>query len=63
MGKRNKHTAFMDSTFIKTLIQAFEIKRTPLPWNKAILAGVSAAFPAGIGLMLGDLQSGLAAGF
>ncbi|MBP2079447.1 FUSC family protein [Oceanobacillus polygoni] len=57
-----KHTTFKDSTFIKTLIQAFEIKRNPLPWNKAILAGVSAAFPAGVGLMLGDLQSGLAAG-
>ncbi|MCM3398194.1 hypothetical protein M3638_10200 [Oceanobacillus profundus] len=62
MGKRNKHTTFTDSTFLKTLIQAFEIKRNPLPWNKAILAGVSAAFPAWIGLMLGDLQSGLAAG-
>ncbi len=66
MGKGNKYAktiySFKDSTFIKTLIQAFEIKKTPLPWNKAILAGVSSAFPALVGLLLGDLQAGLAAG-
>ncbi len=43
------------------LKQAFEIKKNPFPWTKAISAGFCAALPALIGLSFGSLQNGLLA--
>lgn len=52
----------MNNKNIYTMIkQVFEIKKNPLPWTKAVSAGVSAALPAFIGLLFGNLQAGLLA--
>ncbi|HLR69399.1 FUSC family protein [Virgibacillus alimentarius] len=51
----------MTSLIYTNLKQAFEIKKNPLPWIKAISAGVAAALPAFIGLLFGQLQYGLLA--
>ncbi|MEK3889084.1 FUSC family protein [Bacillus sp. FSL K6-3431] len=42
--------------------QAFEMRKAPIPWIKAISAGVCAALPPLIGLLVGNLQYGLLAG-
>ncbi len=42
--------------------QAFKINKTPLPWTKAISAGICAAIPVLVGLTLGNFQYGLLAG-
>ncbi|PKR85437.1 FUSC family protein [Heyndrickxia camelliae] len=44
------------------LKQAFEVKKTPFPWTKAVSAGICTGLPAMIGLMLGNLHFGLIAG-
>jgi len=45
-----------------TIQQAFRINNTPLPWTKAIPAGICAGLPPLIGLLLGNFQYGLLAG-
>ncbi|WHY98416.1 FUSC family protein [Peribacillus simplex] len=45
-----------------TLKQAFEIKKNPFPWMKALSAGIAAALPVFIGLSFGNLAYGLLAG-
>ncbi|UJL46798.1 FUSC family protein [Virgibacillus sp. NKC19-16] len=49
-------------SFWVTIKQAFEIKKNPLPWSKAISAGFCMALPVLIGLLFGNLQNGLYAG-
>lgn len=44
------------------LKQAFEVKKTPFPWTKAISAGICMGLPAILGVMLGNLHAGLMAG-
>ncbi|MGZ9815768.1 FUSC family protein [Peribacillus simplex] len=45
-----------------TFKQAFEIKKNPFPWIKALSAGIAAALPVFIGLLFGNLAYGLLAG-
>ncbi|MGE7766369.1 FUSC family protein [Peribacillus sp. NPDC096540] len=45
-----------------TFKQAFEIKKNPFPWIKALSAGIAAALPVFIGLLLGNFEYGLLAG-
>ncbi|MGE7904423.1 FUSC family protein [Peribacillus sp. NPDC094092] len=45
-----------------TLKQAFEIKKNPFPWMKALSAGIAAALPVFIGLLFGNLAYGLLSG-
>lgn len=51
-----------DGMFSATVMQAFAIKKSPLPWEKAISAGVCAGLPVLVGLLLGNLPYGLIAG-
>ncbi|MFU2016954.1 FUSC family protein [Peribacillus butanolivorans] len=45
-----------------TFKQAFEIKKNPFPWIKALSAGIAAALPVFIGLLFGNFEYGLLAG-
>ncbi len=45
-----------------TFKQAFELKKNPFPWIKALSAGIAAALPVFIGLLFGNLAYGLLAG-
>lgn len=45
-----------------TIEQAFIINKKPLPWTKAISAGICSGIPPLIGLILGNLHYGLLAG-
>lgn len=45
-----------------TIQQAFKVNKIPLPWNKAVRAGICSGIPPLIGLILGNLQYGLLAG-
>jgi len=51
-----------ESSLSVALRQAFEVKKTPFPWTKAISAGICTGVPAMIGLILGNLHMGLIAG-
>jgi len=42
--------------------QAFKMNKNPLPWTKAINAGICSGVPPLIGLLLGNFQYGLLAG-
>ncbi|MFC2949325.1 FUSC family protein [Virgibacillus sediminis] len=48
-----------DHTFWTAVKQAFEIKKVPFPWIKAILAGICAGTPIFLGLLLGNFQYGM----
>ncbi|MDM5331911.1 FUSC family membrane protein [Ureibacillus composti] len=53
------------STTVKTpslLKQAMRVNRKPFPWTKAFCAGLAAALPVIIGLLLGYFEYGLIAG-
>ena len=51
------------SQFLKLAAQAFAInKQVPLPWTKALSAGVCSALPVLIGVLMGQVQYGLIAG-
>ncbi|MCK1981230.1 MULTISPECIES: FUSC family protein [Peribacillus] len=62
----NKHRSSSESlkldTIHTTFKQAFEIKKNPFPWIKALSAGIAAALPVFIGLLFGNLSYGLLAG-
>lgn len=62
----NKHRSSSESLKLDaihtTFKQAFEIKKNPFPWIKALSAGIAAALPVFIGLLLGNLAYGLLAG-
>ncbi|MBT2665055.1 FUSC family protein [Bacillus sp. ISL-4] len=60
----NKHPSKpLKSDAIQTTFkQAFEIKKNPFPWMKALSAGIAAALPVFIGLLFGNLAYGLLAG-
>ncbi|WP_034300256.1 FUSC family protein [Bacillus cihuensis] len=63
MTKNENITPSPKSNSLVTIIQqAFEIKKNPLPWTKAFCAGLCAALPSLIGLILGNFQYGLLAG-
>lgn len=55
-------TANNSSGFFSGLKQAFHIKKTPLPWWKALRAGICMAIPPFIGLLVGHLHDGLIMG-
>ena len=44
------------------LKQALAVNRKPFPWVKAFCAGLAAALPVIIGVLLGNLEYGLIAG-
>ncbi|MBS4210051.1 FUSC family protein [Bacillus sp. FJAT-50079] len=52
----------MQSKFMRLMKQTLEIKTGPLPWTKAISAGICCALPPFLGLLLGNIQYGLLAG-
>jgi len=54
--------SYIISNFIKIARQAFAFKKNPLPWSKAIRAGICSALPVIIGLLAGNFQYGLYAG-
>ncbi|MGG3742186.1 FUSC family protein [Paenibacillus chibensis] len=58
MNSRSQRASSMHSV----IRQAFEIKQTALPWNRAISAGICLGLPSLIGLMLGRFDYGLLAG-
>lgn len=62
MRKGIKHPESIFSTLITTIKQAFKINKNPLPWEKAINAGICAGLPVLLGLLFGNLQYGLVAG-
>jgi len=60
--KKKKQSAKTGYSFWQTVIQAFEIKNNPFPLNKAISAGICAALPVLLGVLLGNFQNGLLGG-
>ncbi|GAF07163.1 FUSC family protein [Paenibacillus pini] len=58
MGRQGKKSSF----FVILLKQALEIKKTALPWNRAISAGLCLGLPSLIGYLMGNLPYGLLAG-
>ncbi|WP_404466911.1 FUSC family protein [Planococcus rifietoensis] len=58
--KRNRIAK--NGEFRRLLKQAFAINQRPLPWAKALAAGISSGLPVLIGVLLGQLQYGLIAG-
>ena len=52
----------MASSLLRTIKQALEMKKNPLPWEKAISAAICSGVPVLIGWLLGNLQYGLMAG-
>ena len=45
-----------------TIKQSFYINKNPIPWGKAFTAGLAAALPVLIGMLLGNLEYGLLSG-
>ncbi len=58
--KRNRTAKNME--FRKLLKQAFALNQRPLPWAKALAAGISSGLPVLIGVLLGQFHYGLIAG-
>lgn len=58
-GCRERRRHGMKENMIKG---AFTVKNTPLPWERAISAGICSAVPVLIGLLVGNFQFGLIAG-
>lgn len=53
---------FIGTALLTILKQAFEIKKGPFPWKKAISAAICAGFSVIIGLLTGQLPLGLIGG-
>ena len=63
MGKENETKSMVSTAKAPSIIkQAMAVNRKPFPWFKAFCAGVAAALPVIIGLLLGNLEYGLLAG-
>ena len=63
MGKENETKSTVSIAKTPSIIkQAMAVNRKPFPWFKAFCAGVAAALPVIIGLLLGSLEYGLLAG-
>ena len=63
MGKDNETKSMVTKAKAPSIIkQAMAVNRKPFPWFKAFCAGVAAALPVIIGLLLGNLEYGLLAG-
>jgi uncharacterized membrane protein YccC len=58
----NKTSESIFSTLLLTIKQAFTMNKNPLPWMKALAAGLCAGLPVLIGYLLGSLEYGLIAG-
>jgi uncharacterized membrane protein YccC len=59
MRETSKSVSLKSPSIIK---QALTVNRKPFPWIKAFCAGLAAALPVLIGLLLGNLEYGLIAG-
>ena len=57
-----KKNTSSNSNLLTVLEDAFTIKKTPFPWERAICAGICSAVPVLIGLLFGNFQYGLIAG-
>ena len=57
--KRNRTAK--NTEFRKLLKQAFALNQRPLPWAKALAAGISSGLPVLIGVLLGQFHYGLIA--
>lgn len=49
-------------TLLTTVQQAFQLKKNPLPWSKAVTAGICSGIPVLIGLVAENLPYGMLAG-
>jgi uncharacterized membrane protein YccC len=58
---RNKRFATSSASFYHSMIQAFKLKKTPLPWVKAFSAGLCASVPIMIAVLVGEFSYGLLA--
>ncbi len=47
---------------LRTVQQAFQLKKNPLPWSKAITAGICSGIPVLMGLLANHLSYGMLAG-
>ena len=59
MGETSKSVSTKSPSIFK---QALTVNRKPFPWVKAFCAGLAAALPVMIGLLLGNFEYGLIAG-
>src|SRR3954454_20265980 len=63
MGKENEtKSTVLTMKALSIIKQAMAVNRKPFPWFKAFCAGVAAALPVIIGLLLGNFEYGLIAG-
>src|SRR3954470_11856440 len=63
MEKDNEAKSMVTKSKSTSIIkQALAVNRKPFPWFKAFCAGVAAALPVIIGLLLGNFEYGLIAG-
>ncbi len=62
MSKSAQPFSLFKSASSKTFKQAFVLKKNPFPWVKAFCAGLCAAIPVFIGLLLGNFEYGLTSG-
>ena len=62
MSKSAQPFSLFKSASSKTFKQAFVLKNNPFPWVKAFCAGLCAAIPVFIGLLLGNFEYGLTSG-
>lgn len=60
--KQSRISLSTGNTLLTIVKQAFEIKKGPFPWPKAISAAICAGFPVIIGLLVGQLHFGLLGG-
>lgn len=61
-GQNAKSSEALIPSLVQTIEQAFQLKRNPLPWGKAIGAGICSGTPVLIGLALGNIKYGMLAG-
>lgn len=57
--KQSSKSLDASSNWLTILKQAFQIRKGPFPWNKAINAAICAGFPIIIGILLGQIHFGL----
>lgn len=50
------------TALLTTISQAFQLKKNPLPWGRAIGAGICSGIPVLLGLLAGNLPYGMLAG-
>lgn len=60
--EENQKAGTAKSYIPNIIMQALSVNQKPFPWLKAFCAGVAAALPVIIGLLIGNLEFGLLAG-